>query len=267
MSHERRGRPVGFMAGAAAVAFLCVVATLSAAARAQEEPARSSGRGRTTASSDTGSLAGAVQLGPKLSSRKMRFHLYSDAPVEASKPRPGYEEEMQNVVVYLESGDSSRAEAPVHDTPRQAPLQVIRQENLAFVPHVLPILRGSSVEFPNSDPIFHNVFSLSHAASFDLGRYPKGATKSVRFDEPGTIKVFCHVHSDMSAVIMVLDNPYFVTPDAKGRYRIDGIPPGEYRAIGWHERARPVRRMVRIEPGATTLRDFSIPLAEAADGG
>jgi plastocyanin len=268
------------MTGVCAAAFLCAVATLSAAARAQEEPARSTGRSRTTASSDTGSLAGAIQLGPKLSSRKMRFHLYSDAPVEASKPRPGYEEEMQNVVVYLESAETMRAEAPdtapvntapgmapVNNAPRPAPFQVIRQENLAFVPHVLPILKGSSVEFPNSDPIFHNVFSLSQAASFDLGRYPKGATKSVRFDDPGTIKVFCHVHSDMSAVIMVLDNPYYVTPDAKGRYRIDGIPPGEYRAIGWHERARPVRRMVRIEPGATTLRDFSIPLAEAADGG
>ena len=256
-----RLRPMGWLTGACALALLCAVAALCVSTWAQE-PVRSTGRGRTAASPETGSLAGSVQLGPKLSSRKMRFHLYSDAPVEASKPRPGFEEELQNVVVYLESEDLARAEAPRAGSPL-----VVRQENLAFVPHVLPILKGSSVQFPNSDPIFHNVFSLSRAASFDLGRYPKGATKSVRFDDPGTIKVFCHVHSDMSAVIMVLDNPYFVTPDANGRYRIDGIPPGEYRAIGWHERARPVRRMVRIEPGATTLRDFSIPLAEAADGG
>jgi len=123
-----------------------------------------------------------------------------------------------------------------------------------------------SVEFPNGDPIFHNVFSLSKPASFDLGRYPKGSSRSVRFDKPGMVKVFCHIHSDMSAVIVVLDNPYFATPDRHGRYSIDGLPPGEYTVVGWHERARPLRRTIRIQPGQTAGVDFKIPLTEPAVG-
>jgi len=245
---------MSWMSCAGGLALLCAVASA-------QEPARSSRPTRAAAGVETGSLEGSIVLGPRLSSRKMRFHLYPDTPVAAAQTRSPFEEELQNVVVYLES--EALAEG---DIPRPVSPLVMQQENLAFVPHVLAVLKGSAVEFPNSDPIFHNVFSLSRAASFDLGRYPKGASKSVHFDEPGMIKVFCHVHSDMSAVIVVLDNRYFTTPDQKGRYRIDGIPPGEYRAIGWHERARPVRRTVRIEPGAKTVRDFSIPLAEASDG-
>jgi plastocyanin len=242
---------------AGGLALLCAVAQA-------HEPARSAGRSRAEDPA-SGSLAGSIVLGPKLSSRRMRFHLYPDAPLPAARPAPSFEDELQNVVVYLESEDLAKSGAS-RRAARAVPGRVMQQENLAFVPHVLPILKGTTVEFPNGDPIFHNVFSLSHAASFDLGRYPKGASKSVRFDEPGMIKVFCHVHSDMSAVIVVLDNPFFATPDRQGRYRIDGIPPGMYQAVGWHERARPVRRPVRIDPGATTRRDFSIPLADEASG-
>jgi plastocyanin len=280
---SRQGRTPGWLARAAGVVLSCALTVLCALAVAvgvlagdtppTEEPARSTVRPRSSADANTGSLEGTVFLGPKLSSRKMRFHLYADAPepAAAKRSRSAFEDELQNVVVYLESDDlpkarTARASSASAGSGRAQSSHVVRQENLAFVPHVVPILKGSTVEFPNSDPIFHNVFSLSRAASFDLGRYQKGATKSVRFDEPGMVKVFCHVHSDMSAVIIVLDNPYFATPGVAGRYRIDGIPAGEYRAIGWHERARPVKRTVRIEPGGVTVRDFSIPLAEASEG-
>ncbi len=208
-----------------------------------------------------GRLEGVVVLGQRLSSRKMRFHLYQDA-VNTSTPlaeQPG--DEMGNVVVYLEGVPETPG------APRSAAPLAVRQEGLSFVPHVLPVVRGSSVEFPNGDAIFHNVFSLSSAASFDLGRYPRGSTKAVRFDTPGVVKVFCHIHSDMSAVILVLDNKYFVSPDREGRFRIEGIPPGEYRAVAWHERAHPVGRRVRIEPGKATFLDFRIPLSEAVSGG
>ncbi len=221
------------------------------------------GDGRGPSAPRTGRLTGTVAVGPELSSRKLRFNLYPDVvqpAVAAGRFSPP--EEMKNVVIYLEqapqgaSADSAGAVRPV-----------MKQEGLTFVPHVLPVLRGTAVEFPNEDPIFHNVFSLSKAASFDLGRYPRGSTKSVRLSEPGIVKVFCHIHSDMSAVILVLDNAFFSVPDRDGRFQIDGIPPGEYRAIGWHERARPQVLKVSIEPGQSSVLHFRIPLTEPSDGG
>jgi plastocyanin len=218
----------------------------------------------------TGRLEGRVVLGPRLSSRRMRFSAYPDAravaasrPAAASQPAhpaDGPAGEFANVVVYLDAAPSLEGRG----RPTGGGL-AIRQEGLAFSPHVLPVLKGSIVAFPNTDPVFHNVFSLSRAASFDLGRYPRGEAKSVRFDAPGVVKVFCHIHSDMSAVVLVLDNPFFAVPGAAGDFRIDGIPPGEYRAMAWHERARPVSLSVRIAPGASTPAEFAIPLEETVD--
>jgi len=211
----------------------------------------------------TGRLTGSVAVGPELSSRKLRFNLYPDlVQPAAAAGRPSREEELKNVVIYLEPAPQG---VPANSASGGHP--VMKQEGLAFVPHVLPVLKGSTVEFPNEDPIFHNVFSLSKAASFDLGRYPRGASKSVRFDGPGIVKVFCHIHSDMSAVIIVLDNPFFTAPDTQGRFQIAGIPSGDYRAVGWHERARPQVLKVRIEPGQASVLNFKIPLTEPSDGG
>jgi len=238
----------------AAVALLLVFPVPRAAAPGDTVP-------QTTAR--PGRLTGSVAVGPGLSSRKLRFNLYPDVVQPAAAAgRPSREEELRNVVIYLEPAPG-RVGAP----PAFATRPMVRQEGLTFVPHVLPVLKGSTVEFPNEDPIFHNVFSLSKAASFDLGRYPRGSSKSVRFDEPGIVKVFCHIHSDMSAVIVVLDNPFFTAPDPDGRFNIDGIPPGDYRAVGWHERARPQVLKVRIEPGQASVLNFRIPLTEPADGG
>jgi plastocyanin len=240
-----------------APALLCLV-TSSTGPLVADEPVvvSSSGGGRA------GRLQGSVSVGPELSSRRLHFNLYADLTRPAPAPTtPDDTRELGNVVIYIESGPvTGTASAPKPARP------TMRQEELSFVPHVLAIQKGMSVEFPNGDPIFHNVFSLSKPASFDLGRYPKGASRSVRFDKPGMVKVFCHIHSDMSAVIVVLDNPYFATPDTGGRYSIDGLPPGEYTVVGWHERARPLRRTIRIQPGQAANVDFKIPLTEPAVG-
>jgi len=137
---------------------------------------------------------------------------------------------------------------------------MIEQKGEVFIPHVLAVRRGSTVDFPNVDPVFHNVFSLSSARTFDLGRYPKGTSKSVRFDRPGTVQVFCHMHSDMSAVVLVLDNPFFTVPAPPGQYAIEGVPPGEYRLVAWHERIKPIVRRVRVQAGQTTVLDLNVPL-------
>ena len=213
------------------------------------------------ASRAQGSLRGSVTLGPRLTARKMRFTLYPDLSGAAPPASRSTGEEIKNVVLYLESPAIGASE--LH--PRAESFQM-EQKNESFLPHILPILKGSTVVFPNSDPIYHNVFSLSKPASFDLGRYPRGATRSVRFDEAGVVKVFCHIHSDMSGVILVLDNPYFTTPDAEGSFRFPELPTGTYTVTAWHERARPIRREVLIRAGQETTMDFAIPLEDAPVG-
>lgn len=205
----------------------------------------------------SGTLEGDVILGPALPGRRMSFNLYPDLRRKTRPPAEARNDEMGNVVVYLE-------DAPAVAAAGGATYEMSQQDG-AFVPHVLAVPVGSTVEFPNADSIYHNVFSLSRSASFDLGRYPRGTSRSVRFDEPGVVKVFCHIHSDMSAVVLVLPNRFFASPDVEGRLRIDGIPPGEYTVVAWHERAPRTTRTVRIEDGAATRVSFEIPLAEQAD--
>jgi plastocyanin len=213
------------------------------------------------ASQATGGISGKVLLSPRLSSRQVRFHLYPDAVAADTKHKPPVPaSELRNVVVYVEYAPSAAAPQPA------PPVPAIRQEDLTFVPHVLAITKGTEVEFPNTDPVFHNVFSLSRAESFDLGRYPKGSSKRVRFDSPGVVKVFCHIHSDMSAIVVVLDNPFFVSPDADGSYDIDGLPPGDYKVTGWHERAHPVTLRVHVDAGKSSPADFNIPLTDENGG-
>ena len=103
------------------------------------------------------------------------------------------------------------------------------------MPHVLAIVAGTTVDFPNNDRTYHNVFSLSKTMSFNLGRYAAGKSKSVRFDRPGIVRVFCDIHSHMSAYILVFTHRYFVVTDDEGRYRLDNVPPGAYTVVAWNE--------------------------------
>lgn len=208
----------------------------------------------------TGSVEGVVEIAPTLSARRPRFRAYGDvglgAPPRAA--RTARASEMENVVVYLEP----RGATPhVASNLSGAPPFEIRQWDELFVPHVLAVPRGATVSFPNEDAVYHNVFSLSRTRTFDLGRYPKGATRAVRFDKPGVVQLFCHLHADMSATILVVDSPFFITPAADGRFRLDGVPPGEYTVVGWHERAQPVRRRIRVGAGEAVRTTLSIPLA------
>jgi plastocyanin len=143
-------------------------------------------------------------------------------------------------VVYLETAPQAAFEAP---RPGRATLN---QKNESFVPYVLAVTVGSTVDFPNSDRVYHNVFSLSKAKRFDLGRYPRGQSRSVRFDHPGVVRVFCEIHSHMSAFVLVFAHPYFATTDAEGRYRIDGVPPGAYTLALWNDGEVRARRDVLV---------------------
>jgi plastocyanin len=113
----------------------------------------------------------------------------------------------------------------------------MRQRDKTFFPHVLAIAAGTYVDFPNDDPIFHNAFSSYNGQIFDLGLYAPGSTKSVRFSRPGIVRVFCNIHSAMSAVIVVLPTLYFATTGRDGTFHIPNVPPGEYQLTVFHERA------------------------------
>jgi len=156
-------------------------------------------------------------------------------------------------VVYLESAPQPAFAEP---QPRRASLD---QKNESFVPYVLAVTVGSTVDFPNSDRTYHNVFSLSKTKRFDLGRYPRGQSRSVRFDQPGVVRVFCEIHSHMSAWILVFAHPYFATTDDFGRYRIDGVPPGSYTLAVWNDGAVHARREVRVgADGEPVDADFAL---------
>jgi plastocyanin len=156
-------------------------------------------------------------------------------------------------VVYLET--APRAAFDQRDEPRPK----LDQRNEAFVPHVLAIVAGTTVDFPNSDETYHNVFSLSSTKPFDLGRYPAGRSKSIRFDRPGIVRVFCDIHSHMSAFILVFAHRHFAVTDDEGRYRIDNVPPGTYTVVAWNE-ATPTdsRRVVMPESGGDVETNFSL---------
>jgi plastocyanin len=137
--------------------------------------------------------------------------------------------EFRPAVVYLVSAPGGAFELP---EPGRATMD---QRDQAFVPHVLAITVGTLVDFPNTDVTFHNVFSLSKTKAFDLGRYSRGRSKSVRFDRPGVVQVFCDIHSHMSAYILVFAHRYFAVTDASGRFAINVVPPGTYTLAVWHE--------------------------------
>jgi len=111
----------------------------------------------------------------------------------------------------------------------------ITTRNKTLIPHVMAIPVGSTVTFPNDDPISHNLFSLSSNNAFDLGLYRRGAGKSQKFDSPGVVNVYCNVHPNMSAVIHVMATPYFAFADANGNFSVANIPPGKYRLVAWNE--------------------------------
>ena len=181
---------------------------------------------------------------------------YSLAPrPSASEPgRPSIDRLARQIaVVYFQIAPSGAFEQSDERRP------MMDQRNETFVPHVLAIHTGTTVEFPNSDQIFHNVFSLSKTRRFDLGRYAAGRSKSVLFDSPGIVRVFCDIHSHMNAYILVFAHRYFATTDEDGRYRIDQIPPGNYSVTAWYEGSdRETRPIVMPSGGGLVEQDFVV---------
>ena len=136
------------------------------------------------------------------------------------------------------------------------------QTNRRFSPEILVIQAGSKVSFPNNDPVFHNVFSLSGPKSFDLGNYPKGDTRFVTFPEPGIVYVNCHLHPNMTATIVVAPNKWNTLADREGRFELEDVPPGKYTVVAWHKAAGFFRQAVTLSEGRSQQVEFLIPIDE-----
>lgn len=194
------------------------------------------------------SVRGRVEIGIPVTARRPSA-AYATRAVQQPVLAPV--SELRHVVVFLKN-------APALST---APTVVeIRQKDENFVPRVVAVPVGSEVQFPNDDPIYHNVFSLSRAKTFNLGRFPRGESKAVRVTKPGVVKVFCEIHSHMTATIMVFNHPWFTMVGEDGRFELANVPPGQREITAWHERLGDRTVPVRVESGRATEADFVLPV-------
>jgi plastocyanin len=158
---------------------------------------------------------------------------------------------VENAVVYINGIEGKTF------LPPKKPV-VLNQAGLKFIPHVLTIIVGTTVNFPNSDVVLHNVFSPGYIEKFNLGTYPQGSTKTRTFENPGIVLVLCNIHHEMSAFIIVVETPYFSVTDQNGKYKIDNLPPGKHELAVWHERMKPQVRMIETLDKGRIIVDFML---------
>jgi len=171
---------------------------------------------------------GRAQVTKRLSKKAMSPIVYNlrgtAAPIAVPDTEPV--NEFDRMVVILEGGNLP---------PKPPVTEGLNQHGSRFEPDLVVVPTGSTVQFPNLDPIFHNVFSLSKAQPFDLGYYPQGQSRSVKFNNPGVVQVYCHIHSNMYAAIVVTASPWFQKPSADGSFSFSNVPAGRYRLTAWHK--------------------------------
>jgi plastocyanin len=202
--------------------------------------------------SSAADLTGQIVITKKLAKKQVTLPAYQ---LRGASPALVHEDtgelnQFADIVVFLE-GDSLGAGRPVRTE--------LVQQNQRFEPQLLIIPAGSTVSFPNADPIFHNVFSLSGAKKFDLGYYPEGHTRTIEFDEPGIVQVYCHLHPNMYAAVVVTPNQWYTRPAADGRFALSDVPPGDHRLVVWHMHAGFFRRNVRVDKGNPSNVVLNIP--------
>ena len=156
----------------------------------------------------------------------------------------------ENVVVYIEEVGGNKYAAPLEHG-------IVDQLNLTFVPHVIAVQKGTTIDFPNSDLVRHNVFSPPECCKqFNLGTYDMGVVKTATFDESCEIPLFCNVHTEMSSFVLVLGNPYFSVTGSDGVFKIENIPPGTYELKAWHEKLGSITKDVTVATGKVANMDF-----------
>lgn len=203
-------------------------------------------------SAQAGDISGKVTLESTPGARKVG-ETRGSAGYEKGDVPPPSESEIEDVVIYLE-GDKLECTAQT----KMSTKNTILQKNKEFVPHVLPVTKGSKIYFRNQDPFPHHVYSVSQPGSFEIVKH--GATvRSQEFDNPGEVEIFCGIHTKMNAYIMVLENDFYSTVNRSGSYRISGVPAGQYSLYVWHPRLpKPAKKSVTVPPTGTLNLDLKL---------
>ena len=165
--------------------------------------------------------------------------------------------ELRDFVVYLEGRAGTNLPAPV-EPAKVITTRKVSQKGAVFSPHVLPVVVGTTVEWPNLDDVFHNVFSMSEAKPFDLGLYKNPEMKRITFDKAGRVDVFCSIHANMSCTVLVLENPWSAVADERGHYSITNVPAGTYQLKAWHERLPPQVQSITVPESGEVKTDFKL---------
>jgi plastocyanin len=192
------------------------------------------------------------------------------AEVSVSRPAAGGHQhgitgrrvDESQVVVWLTPLDGPAPKDPAASAALAKAPELV-QRNKSFEPHVIVVQVGSLIQFPNKDPFFHNIFSMYDGKRFDLGLYEAGTSRSVRFDRPGVSFLFCNIHAEMSAVVVVVDTPYFAMSDRTGHLSIPNVPDGRYQIHVWYERSLPenlkgLSRVVTISENTRALAPIHV---------
>ena len=180
-----------------------------------------------------GTIRGTVQAEGKAEAQESSAGGKYDSRKYKFAERVNYAE-LRDFVVCIEGPIASTTNAP--DKTVRVETKRVNQKAATFSPHVLPVVAGTTVEWPNNDDIFHNVFSMSETKPFDLGLYKSPEVKRVTFDKAGRVDVFCSIHANMNCIVLVVENPFFAVTDEAGRYAITNVPAGTYQLKAWHER-------------------------------
>jgi plastocyanin len=207
----------------------------------------------TAARASAGTIAGTVRAeGKPQAEQQASDGKYDDRRFKFVE-RVNYAE-LRDFVVYLDGPIGDKPAAPEKHVTVNT--RRIAQKGAVFQPHVLPVVVGTVIEWPNNDEIFHNVFSMSEAMPFDLGLYKNPEVKRLPFDKAGRIDVFCSIHANMHCIVLVLQNPYFAMSDDRGRYAVTNIPPGTYTLKAWHERLPAQSREITVPAVGDVKADF-----------
>jgi plastocyanin len=206
-------------------------------------------------------IEGTIVIKKKLTKRRVtaQVPMYQRGPavgLSADREEDPLAFERARVAIYLEG------RFPATEKPTSSTLVKMEQSNRRFSPEMVVIQAGSKVSFPNNDPVFHNVFSLSGPKTFDLGNYAKGDTRVVMFPEPGIVYVNCHLHSNMAATIVVAPNRWKTQADGEGRFALPDVPPGKYTIVAWHKAAGFFRQTVVVGADRDERVEFLIPIDE-----
>lgn len=192
---------------------------------------------------------------PKVTPSAPAYQRGVAVPLEIRTSESTLDFERSHVAIYID-GEAG--------LPSEKETAEIQQQDRKFSPDMVVVPVGSTVSFPNLDAIFHNIFSLSRPRSFDLGNYPQGETRTVTFPVPGIVYVYCHLHANMAASIVVSPTRWCVRAGEDGHFVLPSVPPGKYTVVAWHKAAGFIRKTVTVTESGAPPVEFAIPLTEAA---